>query len=55
MIEERVQYRRRIDALLDELSVVRGKLNETLIRAEMAEEAASYAQLELIKINEERA
>lgn len=51
-VDERSTHRARIDALLDRLSAVKGELNQALIRAEMAEERADHAELELMQLRE---
>lgn len=53
-VDERSTHRARIDGLLDKLAEVQGKLNETLIRAEMAEERADHAELELMVLRESK-
>lgn len=54
-VDERSTHRARIDALLDRLSAVKGELNQALIRAEMAEERADHAELELMQLRETKA
>lgn len=54
-VDERSTHRARIDALLDRLSAVKGELNQALIRAEMAEERADHAELELMQLREKNA
>lgn len=55
MKDERSIHRERVDALLDQLSATKGELSQALIRAEMAEERADHAELELMQLRESKA
>lgn len=52
MADDREAWRKRLDAMLDQLAAVSAERDALKMRAELAEENASYAELQLIACRE---